>query len=54
MLFRSHFDGGGEDLVGRYVPVRIVQALGHSLLGERLRETEAQEGALDRIEAARP
>lgn len=47
-----HFDGGGEDLVGRYVPVRIVQALGHSLLGERLRETEAQEGAFDRIEAS--
>ena len=49
-----HFDGGGEALAGRYVPVRITQALGHSLLGQRLAETAAQESASDHRAAARP
>lgn len=46
-----HFDApaaaasGVEALVGHYVPVRITQALAHSLLGERLDETAAQEAA---------
>ena len=48
-----HFAGDGEDLTGRYVPVRMTQALGHSLVGERLRETDAQEGASDPAEHAR-
>jgi tRNA-2-methylthio-N6-dimethylallyladenosine synthase len=32
----------GEDLVGRYVPVRITEALAHSVLGELLAEDAAE------------
>ncbi len=48
-----HFDrpqDGGLDLVGRYVPVRIQQAMAHSLVGVRLAENEAEHGRGDREE----
>ncbi len=48
-----HFDrpqDGGLDLVGRYVPVRIEQAMAHSLVGKRLAENEAEHGRGDREE----
>ena len=41
---------GGLDLVGRYVPVRIEQAMTHSLIGVRLAENEAEHGRGDREE----
>jgi tRNA-2-methylthio-N6-dimethylallyladenosine synthase len=41
-----HFASNASDLVGQYVPVRITQALAHSLVGELLPHTEAQEGAM--------
>jgi len=41
-----HFACNDSDLVGQYVPVRITQALAHSLVGELLPYTEAQEGAM--------
>jgi tRNA-2-methylthio-N6-dimethylallyladenosine synthase len=50
-----HFDrpqDGGLDLVGRYVPVRIEQAMAHSLVGKRLAENEAEHGHGDREEPA--
>ncbi|MDA0375306.1 MAG: tRNA (N6-isopentenyl adenosine(37)-C2)-methylthiotransferase MiaB [Planctomycetota bacterium] len=40
-----HFDSTDERLAGRYVPVRILEALGHSLLGEQLAEDHAEVGA---------
>jgi tRNA-2-methylthio-N6-dimethylallyladenosine synthase len=40
-----HFASDDSDLVGQYVPVRITQALAHSLVGDLLPHTEAQEGA---------
>ncbi|MEQ1632521.1 MAG: tRNA (N6-isopentenyl adenosine(37)-C2)-methylthiotransferase MiaB [Planctomycetota bacterium] len=49
-----HFDrpeDGGLDLVSRYVPVRIEQAMTHSLIGRRLHETDAEHGLRDREEA---
>ncbi|MGE3175454.1 MAG: MiaB/RimO family radical SAM methylthiotransferase [Planctomycetota bacterium] len=50
-----HFDApagaaAAAELVGRYVPLRIEQALAHSLVGRQLAETEAEEGARDRAE----
>jgi len=48
-----HFErpaDGGLDLVGHYVPVRIEQAMTHSLIGVRLSETDAEKGAFDRDE----
>ncbi|MCY2956827.1 MAG: tRNA (N6-isopentenyl adenosine(37)-C2)-methylthiotransferase MiaB [Planctomycetota bacterium] len=48
-----HFDGFSEDLVGRYVPVRIRAALGHSLLGDKLGETDAEQGVHDKVESVR-
>ena len=35
-----------EGLVGRYVPVRIHEALAHSLIGELLGEQQAEEPAV--------
>ena len=40
-----HFDSTDERLAGRYVPVRILEALGHSLLGVQLAEDHAEVGA---------
>jgi tRNA-2-methylthio-N6-dimethylallyladenosine synthase len=40
-----HFAAQEPDLVGRYVPVRIREALAHSLVGERLAESQAQSPA---------
>jgi tRNA-2-methylthio-N6-dimethylallyladenosine synthase len=37
-----HFDATDRDLIGRYLPVRITAALGHSLLGEVLAEDHAE------------
>lgn len=45
-----HFAATDRDLVGQYVPVRITEALAHSVVGELLPETAAQEGAHDRAE----
>lgn len=39
-----HFDSTDERLAGRYVPVRILEALGHSLLGEQLAEDHVEVG----------
>jgi tRNA-2-methylthio-N6-dimethylallyladenosine synthase len=49
-----HFDAGADEdaLAGRYVPVRITQALAHSLVGERLGEHSAEHGPSDRAEPA--
>ncbi|MEZ5989132.1 MAG: tRNA (N6-isopentenyl adenosine(37)-C2)-methylthiotransferase MiaB [Planctomycetota bacterium] len=35
-----HYDGGRQDEVGRYLPVRVREARPHSLVGERLDEEE--------------
>jgi tRNA-2-methylthio-N6-dimethylallyladenosine synthase len=40
-------------VAGDYVPVRITQALAHSLVGELLPPTAAQEGPRDRAEPSR-
>jgi tRNA-2-methylthio-N6-dimethylallyladenosine synthase len=37
-----HFDSTDLSLVGRYVPVRVREALGHSLVGERLADDHAE------------
>jgi tRNA-2-methylthio-N6-dimethylallyladenosine synthase len=37
-----HFDSTDLSLVGRYVPVRVHEALGHSLVGERLADDHAE------------
>jgi tRNA-2-methylthio-N6-dimethylallyladenosine synthase len=47
-----HFPAADPGLIGSYVPVRITQALAHSVVGELLPETAAQEGPRDRAEAA--
>ncbi|HLQ37199.1 MAG TPA: tRNA (N6-isopentenyl adenosine(37)-C2)-methylthiotransferase MiaB, partial [Planctomycetota bacterium] len=47
-----HFDARDPDLVGRYLPVRVTAALRHSVVGELLPETAAEEGPHDRVEAA--
>jgi tRNA-2-methylthio-N6-dimethylallyladenosine synthase len=44
-----NFDGGGRDLLGRVVPVRITQVLPHSLRGEL-----AERGAVTRMPALGP
>ena len=44
-----NFDAGGGDLLGRVVPVRITQALPHSLRGER-----ADRGAVTRVPVLAP
>jgi tRNA-2-methylthio-N6-dimethylallyladenosine synthase len=49
-----HFACDDSSLVGQYVPVRITQALAHSVVGELLPHTEAQEGAMDVLEARHP
>ena len=46
-------EGGGLDLVGRYVPVRIERAMAHSLIGVRMAETACEHGAHDREEHGR-
>jgi tRNA-2-methylthio-N6-dimethylallyladenosine synthase len=46
-----HFPATDASLIGTYVPVRITEALAHSLVGELLPQTEAQEGPRDRAEA---
>ena len=45
-----HFAATDPDLAGQYVPVRITEALAHSVVGELLPATAAQEGAHDRAE----
>jgi tRNA-2-methylthio-N6-dimethylallyladenosine synthase len=47
-----HFPTSDAELVGQYVPVRVTEALAHSLVGELLPLTAAQEGRLDRAEHA--
>lgn len=47
-----HFAAQDPELVGRYVPVRITEALSHSVVGELLAEDAAQESRFDRAEAA--
>ena len=49
-----HFAASEADLVGQYMPVRVTEALAHSVVGEMLSGTEAQEGAFDPVEAAQP
>ncbi len=45
-----HFAADDPALIGRYVPVRIDEALGHSLVGVRLAENAAEDGARARTE----
>ena len=46
-----HFAAAAEDLVGQYVPVRVTEALAHSVVGELLPHTAGQAGAHDPAEA---
>ncbi|MBX3464073.1 MAG: tRNA (N6-isopentenyl adenosine(37)-C2)-methylthiotransferase MiaB [Planctomycetes bacterium] len=48
-----HFASDDLDLVGTYVPVRIREALGHSVVGERLDATAAEASAHDPVEVQR-
>ncbi|MBL8749079.1 MAG: tRNA (N6-isopentenyl adenosine(37)-C2)-methylthiotransferase MiaB [Planctomycetes bacterium] len=45
-----HFAATDRDLVGRYVPVRVTEALAHSVVGELLPENAAEAGAHDPAE----
>jgi len=47
-----HFAAVDADLFGQYVPVRVTEALAHSVVGELQPLTAAQEGAHDRAEAS--
>ncbi|HEX5052085.1 MAG TPA: TRAM domain-containing protein, partial [Planctomycetota bacterium] len=49
-----HFAASDRELFGQYVPVRITEALAHSVLGELLAPDEAETSAHDPVEAARP
>ena len=48
-----HFDSRDADLIGTYAPVRITEALAHSVVGELLPGDAAQSGPHDPVEAAR-
>lgn len=45
-----HFPSTDHDLLGQYVPVRITEALAHSVVGELLGPTAAEAGAHDAAE----
>ncbi len=45
-----HFAATDRDLIGRYVPVRVTEALSHSVVGELLPENAAEAGAHDPAE----
>lgn len=45
-----HFAADDASLIGQYVPVRITEALAHSVVGERLSHSEGQFGRADRRE----
>lgn len=47
-----HF-AGDDDLIGQYVPVRITEALAHSVVGEALAANAAEAGRMDPDEVAR-
>ncbi|MBK8098478.1 MAG: tRNA (N6-isopentenyl adenosine(37)-C2)-methylthiotransferase MiaB [Planctomycetes bacterium] len=49
-----HFTSTDAELIGRYVPVRVTQALAHSVVGDLLADSEGQEGAHDRAEVLHP
>ncbi|MCC7061623.1 MAG: tRNA (N6-isopentenyl adenosine(37)-C2)-methylthiotransferase MiaB [Planctomycetes bacterium] len=49
-----HFASQDMDLVGQYVPVLVTEALAHSVVGDLLATTAAQEGAHDRSEVVHP
>lgn len=46
-----HFASGDRELVGQYVPVRVTEALAHSVVGELLGPTEAQSSVHDPAES---
>lgn len=48
-----HFASADASLVGQYVPVRVTEALAHSVVGELLPHDAAEAGAHDRPEAER-
>jgi tRNA-2-methylthio-N6-dimethylallyladenosine synthase len=48
-----HFPSQDRELIGTYVPVRILAALAHSCVGELQRHDAAQAGAHDPVEAVR-
>jgi tRNA-2-methylthio-N6-dimethylallyladenosine synthase len=45
-----HFAASDREIVGQYVPVRITEALAHSVVGEMLAADAAQAGAHDPVE----
>jgi tRNA-2-methylthio-N6-dimethylallyladenosine synthase len=49
-----HFASQDMDLIGQYVPVLVTEALAHSVVGDLLATTAAQEGAHDRSEVMHP